>query len=113
MLEDAEKAEADEEWEEDLEWRIASLAGSGASSGPPRPRVAMSSTKEGRVVMVAEDKGRGEGRRKPAGDNLEQLWHVWGDYNGGRLGNEPRESGCHERAGGDIGDVMEPRRRRA
>ena len=101
-----------EECEEDLEWRTVSLVGSGASSGPPRPREAMSSTKEGRVVI--EDGGqRKRQRQEEAGWG--QPWTIAacrrGDYNARRLGNEPRESGCHERAE-ETGDVIEPRTRR-
>lgn len=52
MLEDADKCEIDEECEDEREWREADWLGSEESLGSPRPRVAMSSTKDGRVVAI-------------------------------------------------------------
>ena len=78
MLEDAEKADVVEECEEEREWwaTAESFVGSGASS--PRPRVAMSSTKEGRAVMVP---------------GTEREREKWRGARGGRLGTTLDNSG--------------------
>ena len=70
----------------------------------------------GHELDEGREGGHGGRERATRGAGWGQPWTIgpWqGDYNALLPGDQPSKSGCHERAGGDIGDVMEPRRRRA